>query len=1140
MDSSHTSCISSSPYTLFRDILVAHASDKPDATAYTFLKNDEEEKSISYRNLELSASCIAAELLKYGNSVGNVLLLFPPGLEFIQAFLGCALAGFPAVPLIIPRAKQSLTGLERAAIDSNACVVLCTQMILEAMMSRIPEDSPLRRLTWIAIDHPQDSNHPRVVGLPRNPSDPVLIQYTSGSTGNPKGVVVSNESLLHNIGSVYRLYAFSDESKIVSWLPQFHDMGLIGSILQSLYAGFPCILLSPIAFIQKPYRWLKAISDHRATAGGAPNFAYDLCVSRITEEEAETLDLSRWQVAWTGAETIRSLTLSAFANRFGRHGFKRNTFAPCYGLAEGTLMVTGTGPYSDKEIISVKLPSLLNGETVELDTRTSDDAVELVSCGKSFPDQIVRIVDTTKMEAMPDLKIGEIMVKGPSVTCGYWRNPEATHSIYGQSIDKETGFLSTGDLGFLYKGELFVVGRVKETLKINGRSLYAQDLEYTAIQSHPDLKANGGASFSVQSNEDEHLILVCELRRDRIKCFDGEEIRKAVSTALSNEYEVTLHDIVLIKPATLPMTTSGKIQRLRCRELYLTQSLVLLYSSLSTSMNKSPAPASLTHEELLLSPPTLRPKLLVVFLKSVVAALAECDPVTIDSSQNIQDLGLDSIRLVELKVRLDLVLGHEFPLERFVSMETIAELAKVSLEYLRMENDHEGKIAVDSPIEVCPGPPSPQDLVVLEKLNRGFFDYLLQLREQYGRVVRFVWGKQTFFMISEPDDFREIFIKRTEEFIRGNTVIGFRLITDLDDLFTTEGDDWKIQRELARPEFTRASLEVFSDTIPGIVLSYMSGERGGSGSREVELIDATREITMRVVLSKLLTLKDHKKVRALLDATRKVDSWNVPFFYISADRINLAPDYYKMLFSSFDPLIYELIDQHLDHPEQYHDLVSSYIETDFVKSLSRLEKRSYLRNIVFTLILAGFDSTGSGLFSTIYLLASNPEKLFKVREEVQTAFPDSQPNSRDLLNTLPYTYAVVNEALRLFPPVWFLGREATRETTFQGYSIAKGDFILASPYLIQRNPLHWKNPAEFIPERFLEKDAPNSAYIPFGVGPRQCVGKWMALYEIILATATLVRNYDLSVECDGEFELNTLFTLRPKNSFRATFKPRVF
>jgi cytochrome P450 len=239
-------------------------------------------------------------------------------------------------------------------------------------------------------------------------------------------------------------------------------------------------------------------------------------------------------------------------------------------------------------------------------------------------------------------------------------------------------------------------------------------------------------------------------------------------------------------------------------------------------------------------------------------------------------------------------------------------------------------------------------------------------------------------------------------------------------------------------------------------------------------------------------------------------------------------------------MIYELIDHHLDYPEQYNDLVSCYMDTDFVKSLSRREQRRYLRSIVFTLILAGFESTGSGLFSTLYMLAKNSDSFSKVRKEVDGAFPDSQPNTRDLLNTLPYTYACVNEALRLFPPVWFMGREATRDTTYQGYSIQQGDVMLASPYVIQRNPIHWRNPDRFIPERFLEKDVPIAAYIPFGLGPRHCAGKWMALYEMILATATLVRDYDFSVECDGEFELNTLFTLRPKNSFSATFSPRIF
>ena len=467
-------------------------------------------------------------------------------------------------------------------------------------------------------------------------------------------------------------------------------------------------------------------------------------------------------------------------------------------------------------------------------------------------------------------------------------------------------------------------------------------------------------------------------------------------------------------------------------------------------------------------------------------------------------------------------------------------MAKASLEYLETENRDRQMDTPDAKNVICPGPPSPQDLVVCEKLNHGFFDYLLQLREQYGKIVRLVWGKQTFYMLSEPEDIREIFVKRTDEFIRGNVFIGIRLVSDLDNLFTSEGTEWRVQRDLAQPHFTRAALESFSDTIPSIVLDYISKEISGKEQCSLELIDSTREITMRVILSKLLSLKDPIRIRALLLTARNADSWNVPFYYISQDRMSREPDYYHLLFSSFDPMIYELIDHHLDHPKQYDDLVTSYIETDFVKSLSRPEQRRYLRSIVFTLILAGFESTGSGLFSTLYMLAKNPDSFSKVREEVDAAFPDSQPNTKGLLNTLPYTYACVNEALRLFPPVWFMGREATRDTTYHGYSIHQGDVMLASPYVIQRNPLHWRNPDRFIPDRFLEKDVPIGAYIPFGLGPRQCAGKWMALYEMILATSTLVRNYDFGVECDGDFELNTLFTLRPKNSFSATFTKRIF
>jgi acyl-CoA synthetase (AMP-forming)/AMP-acid ligase II len=283
----------------------------------------------------------------------------------------------------------------------------------------------------------------------------------------------------------------AEGSKVVSWLPHFHDMGLVGAILTSLYAGVPCMLFSPNDFIQKPYRWLKAISEYGGTLTGAPNFAYDLCVSKISAAEVETLDLRRWRLAWNGAETIRASTLSAFAEHFRKAGFTKKVFAPCYGLAEGTLMVTGCGARTENKIISITRSSHLNGESVELAATPSAETQELVGCGKSFSDQSVRIADAALLVSLPDLQIGEIMVKGPSVSKGYWNNAEASASVFNLMLDGEAGFLRTGDLGFLHEGEIFVVGRVKETMKLNGKTFYAYDIEFTACESSPCLKKNG-------------------------------------------------------------------------------------------------------------------------------------------------------------------------------------------------------------------------------------------------------------------------------------------------------------------------------------------------------------------------------------------------------------------------------------------------------------------------------------------------------------------------------------------------------------------------------------------------------------------------------------------------------------------------
>ena len=557
------------------DVLVMHAENQPHALAYVFLEEGKNSQELSYKSLDLSARRIAVEL-NFSNESSNVLLLFPQGLEFIQAFLGCVYAGFPAVPLSMPRAKQSLEVLERVALNCNAKIVLCTSATLALLTLRIEENSILRHLKWIAVD--QLSLFEENLYLEPNrqsiSTSPLFLQYTSGSTGSPKGVIISNNNLLHNLHYLASTFKHTRDSVIVSWLPQFHDMGLIGAILQALYIGIPCVLLSPTSFVQKPYLWLKAINDYKGTISGGPNFAYDLCVSKITKEQAASLDLSSWKIAWTGAELVRDKTLIAFENRFCTSGFSKTTFMPVYGMAECTLAVTVNHFLSRFKTIDIDRTHLSENPAINLMTETKT----IVSCGHGLPDQEIRIVTATDYQPLPELYIGEIYVKGPSVAQGYWNNSLATKENFNQSIEQEKGFFKTGDLGFQYQGELYLVGRVKETMKINGRNIYPSDIEVAVWGAHNNLKQNGVAAFSIPTDTKEQLVVVCELKRENLRNFDIKAIQKAVFQAIFDEYGIAIHDFLLIKTATLPVTTSGKIQRILCKKLYIDKKLNPIYS----------------------------------------------------------------------------------------------------------------------------------------------------------------------------------------------------------------------------------------------------------------------------------------------------------------------------------------------------------------------------------------------------------------------------------------------------------------------------------------------------------------------------------------------------------------------------------
>ena len=552
-----------------------HAENQPHALAYVFLEEGKNSQELSYKSLDLSARRIAVEL-NFSNESSNVLLLFPQGLEFIQAFLGCVYAGFPAVPLSMPRAKQSLEVLEKVALNCNAKIVLCTSATLALLTLRIEENSILRHLKWIAVD--QLSLFEENLNLEPNrqskSTSPLFLQYTSGSTGSPKGVIISNNNLLHNLHYLASTFKHTRDSVIVSWLPQFHDMGLIGAILQALYVGIPCVLLSPTSFVQKPYLWLKAINDYKGTISGGPNFAYDLCVSKITKEQAASLDLSSWKIAWTGAELVRDKTLIAFENRFCTSGFSKTTFMPVYGMAECTLAVTVNHFLSRFKTIDIDRTHLSENPAINLMTETKT----IVSCGHGLPDQEIRIVTATDYQPLPELYIGEIYVKGPSVAQGYWNNSLATKENFNQSIEQEKGFFKTGDLGFQYQGELYLVGRVKETMKINGRNIYPSDIEVAVWGAHNSLKQNGVAAFSIPTDTKEQLVVVCELKRENLRNFDIKAIQKAVFQAIFDEYGIAIHDFLLIKTATLPVTTSGKIQRILCKKLYIDKKLNPIYS----------------------------------------------------------------------------------------------------------------------------------------------------------------------------------------------------------------------------------------------------------------------------------------------------------------------------------------------------------------------------------------------------------------------------------------------------------------------------------------------------------------------------------------------------------------------------------
>ncbi|QRN95172.1 non-ribosomal peptide synthase/polyketide synthase [Archangium violaceum] len=659
------------------ELLELRASVRGGQRLYTFLADDgTEEGALSYEELDRRARRIAA-VLQEGKARGErVVLLYPPGLDYVAGFFGCLYAGAVAVPAYPPdpsRLERTLPRLRAIIRDARASVVLTTSFVRglgEMLFEQAPD---LAELRWVATDElpeggEQAWRRPEMTG-----ESLAFLQYTSGSTGTPKGVMLSHSNLLHNLGLIRGAFGARTDSVGVIWLPPYHDMGLIGGILEPLYVGLHTALLSPLSFLRQPRLWLEAITRYGGTISGGPNFAFDLCVRRIPPAAREGLDLSSWKVAFCGAEPIRPRTLERFEEAFGPHGFRRQAFYACYGLAEATLIVSGGLEDEPPVLRAVDAAALERNEVRPLEPG-SPGAQPFVGCGRALEELQVAIVEPESGRRCPPGTVGEIWVSGSSVAHGYWQRPEETERAFHARISGEEGptFLRTGDLGFLQQGELFVTGRLKDLIILRGRNLYPQDLEQTVEQSHPALRPGSGAAFSVDVGGEERLVVVQEVDARR-QPAPTEEVVGAIRQRLAELHEVQPHAVVLVEPGSTPKTSSGKIQRRACRAAFLEGDLREVGAWREGDRSETPASEATPHE--VVQTPTT-PEEVEAWLVARLAARVGERPETVDPEVPATRYGLDSLAAVELTHEVEQVLGVALPMELLLQGESLRALAR--------------------------------------------------------------------------------------------------------------------------------------------------------------------------------------------------------------------------------------------------------------------------------------------------------------------------------------------------------------------------------------------------------------------------------------------------------------------------------
>jgi acyl-CoA synthetase (AMP-forming)/AMP-acid ligase II/acyl carrier protein len=627
------------------DYLKEHALSSPNKTAFIIVENGEmTERKISYLELSMRVEKLAAHLTSEQLQGKRALLVYQDILEFIISFLAATWSGIIPVPVPYVKGTKQLARLLKIMEDAQVDTLLCTHYSIAHLkqgLSALPQSGKMEIIPT-DTDHDQGALQSKRNRKAKRVHDKIaFIQYTSGSTGNPKGVVITAKNLLHNQQLIKDTFGCDGESVIFSWLPFHHDMGLIGNILHTIYIGCTCIIMPPFHFIQTPGKWLEAISTYKVTHSGGPNFAYDLCVNAIPRAEAAKLDLSTWKVAYNGSESVRADTIQRFASHFKSAGFRQNAFFPCYGLAEATLLVAGLKKTPAATTLFIDGEGTIDGKII-ISAEGGPGAKPIVSSGGIAIGMECKIFSIAGPRECAELEEGEICIAGDSVTAGYW-NKDNNAFFYDFGARR---FMRTGDLGFLYDGELFVHGRLKEILIIRGRNFYPQDIEQIVSECDTAIETNGVAIFSID-NQEEKFVIVAEIKKTLIKGLSAENIISQIDNLVHGSLGISPYDIILTTPLGIPRTTSGKLQRVKCKDNYQDNAFTVIASKLGLAQKwvKKERNSLLATEVLRARDYNTIKGYLIDIIESKFSQLP-IDPL--NDRSDLTALGIDSLRAMEL------------------------------------------------------------------------------------------------------------------------------------------------------------------------------------------------------------------------------------------------------------------------------------------------------------------------------------------------------------------------------------------------------------------------------------------------------------------------------------------------------------